>query len=186
MAVFFLLFLFLCSFSLVLLSNVVLISLSWSCFSTIFCSCCCKWYSFVSFCPPFICSSLLLLTISLWFFFLFSCQILLSFLCLVIIFLLYFAPVAVNSTVFSLFCQLFLPLILYFYFSVFPLLLCDDLCLFVSCCSLVFLSCIVLFCFHVVCCSCFHEICCFCFFLLLFVFLSCLLFFIFFSPLVFM
>ena len=59
-------------------------------------------------------------------FLLFSCQMLNSFLCLVLVFLLYFVPVTVNSRVSSLFCQLFWPLFLSFLFlSFFPIKRCS-------------------------------------------------------------
>ena len=83
-------FSFLYSFSLVFLSNVPLISLS-CCFSTIFCSCYCKWYSFVSFL-----SFVLALVSFVSVFLLFSCQMFPSFLCLVVVFLLYFVPVPIT------------------------------------------------------------------------------------------
>ena len=47
-------------------------------------------------------------------FLLFSCQLLLSFFCLVLFFLPYFVPVTVNGKVLSLFCQSFWPLSLSF------------------------------------------------------------------------
>ena len=83
--------------------------------------------SFASFCQLFFrscpfcfCSSIVFL--------LFSCQIMLSFLWFVLIFLLYFVPVTINSTVLSLFCQLLLLSLMLLplcsFFSCFPVKFC--------------------------------------------------------------
>ena len=74
-------------------------------------------------------------------FLLFSCQMLNSFLCLVLVFLLYFVSVTVNSRVSSLFCQLFWPLFLSFLFLSVFLSNVALISLSCSCFSITFRSC---------------------------------------------
>ena len=104
-----LLFLFFYSFSLVFPSNVALLSLSCSCFSTIFCS-------FpvtvngkdLSLSLSTVCCSCLFCFCLSVVFNLFSCQMFLSFLYLVLIFLLYSVPVTLNGKFCFCFVNIFL------------------------------------------------------------------------------
>ena len=101
-----LLFLFFYSFSLVFPSNVDLLSLSCSCFSTIFSSfpVTVNGKDLSLFLSTVCCSCLFCFCLSVVFN-LFSCQMFLSFLYLVLIFLLYSVPVTLNGTVLFLLCQ---------------------------------------------------------------------------------